>query len=437
MKKLSRFLSSLSALFGLLTIVRSPKGVIGSIMWLPKLWAGAWSPFFAVAGALGALLGLGRKDRAAILFGMFGMFAGIRHTRIVTQKHRAFESAFGEDWQQRIPSEMKARAARRYQFIQPDRKLGRFQKDINIGGATPLFCDVWMPPDNVKRSHLGVIFFHGSLWQAVDKDFGTRPLFARLVNQGHVVMDVAYSLAPTSQMPQMVDDAKRAIAWMKDNAERLNLDPTRIVLMGSSGGAHLAMLSAYTPNFPTFQPQGITTDTSVRGVISIFGVTDLTSYYHEYGLINPRQPEYSWQLTADMQPYIHDKTWIERFLTHTRAFPEYRYKNIPGGPGLLPGIFGGTPKEIPEIYKLYSPTTYVGAHCPPTMQMFGDNDFVISTAQGRLLHEALQKAGAISVYIEFPDTVHAFDQYFGVSRRVAPAAQVASYDIENFLALMV
>jgi len=42
-----------------------------------------------------------------------------------------------------------------------------------------------------------------------------------------------------------------------------------------------------------------------------------------------------------------------------------------------------------------------------------------------------------SVYIEFPRSVHGFDQYFGVSRRIAPAAQSATYDIERFLALMV
>jgi hypothetical protein len=41
------------------------------------------------------------------------------------------------------------------------------------------------------------------------------------------------------------------------------------------------------------------------------------------------------------------------------------------------------------------------------------------------------------VYVELPDTVHGFDQYFGVSRRIAPAAQVTTNDIEQFLALMV
>ena len=40
------------------------------------------------------------------------------------------------------------------------------------------------------------------------------------------------------------------------------------------------------------------------------------------------------------------------------------------------------------------------------------------------------------VLFELPDMVHAFDQYFGVSRVVAPAAQAATYDIERFLALI-
>jgi acetyl esterase/lipase len=224
---------------------------------------------------------------------------------------------------------------------------------------------------------------------------------------------------------------------MKEHASELGINPDHIVLMGSSGGAHLAMLAAYTPNFPSLQPKDIKTDTSVCGVISMFGVTDLTSYFYEYGEVNPSQPEYSSQVTDEMRPFIHNRTWLDRFITRTRAFPEYRYKNIPGGPALLIDVFGGTPKEIPEIYKLYSPSTHVGAHCPPTMQLFGDNDFVINASQGRNLHAKLQKAGADSVYIEFPDTVHAFDQYFGVSRRVAPAAQVASHDIEMFLALLV
>lgn len=435
MKPLSRFLGILSAVFGLLTLIPSPKGRRGGYLWLPKLLANSWSPFLALGGLIGALLGLGRKDRAAIFFGLFGAFAGARHVRRVTQPHAAFELAFGKDWEQRIPPGQWTRLSRPYQLIQPAKPLGPCQKDINIGTrAAPLLADVWLPPRGVEPSRLGVIHLHGSWWQAADKDFLIRPFFARLVNQGHVVMDVAYPLAPAANMKKMIAEVKRAIAWMKEHADELGVDSKRIVLMGGSvGGGQLALLAAYTPN--TLQSKRVKTDTSVRGVISTYGITNLSAYFHEYGAINP-QPEYSSQMTADMRPRVHDKTWLDKFITRQRLFPAYRYSNMPGGAALMIDVFGGTVNEVPRTYTLYSPLTHVGAHCPPTLQIFGEEDFAISVSHGKRLHQALQKAGIASVYVEYPETVHAFDQYIGISRRVAPAAQMATNDIEQFLALM-
>lgn len=439
MKKLARFLSFISAFFGLLTLIRSPKGRAGGYLWLPKLWAGAWAPFLAIAGALGAMIGFSRGDAAAMLSGGFGAFAGIRHTvRVTKRKNDPFETAFGRGWEQRIPSDLWTRLSRPYQLVQPSKQFGLYQRDIDIGMTSPLLCDLWLPPAHVPSTHLGLIFLHGSWWQAVDKDFLTGSLFQRLVNQGHVVMDVAYSLAPAANIYNMMDEVKGSIAWMKDNAAQLDIDPERIVLMGGSvGGGHLALLAAYTPDFPEFQPKHLKTDTSVRAVISMYGITDMAAYFHEYGELNPGQPETSSQITAEMRPYVHDKTWLDRWMTRSRAFPAYRYSNMPGGAALLIDLLGGTLNEIPHAYELFSPITHVGAHCPPTLQIFGEQDFAIDVSHGMRLHRALQNAGVESVYIEFPDTVHGFDQYFGVSRRVAPAAQMATNDIEQFLALMV
>lgn len=437
MKKLSRFLSFLSAFFGLLTLIRSPKGRAGGVIWLPKLWAGAWAPFLAIAGGLGALIGLIRGDREAAISGLFGAFAGIKHTVRVTKRHDAFEIAFGKDWGQRIDPDLWKRLSRPYQLIQPSKPFGLYQRDINIGDAAPLYCDLWLPPSEVKRTRLAIIYLHGGLWQAADKDFLSRPLFSRLVNQGHVVMDLAYSLAPEADMKKMLNDVKHSIIWMKANAARLDIDPERIVLMGGAGGGQLALLAAYSSNIPSFQPKRVDADTSIRGVISIAGITDMDAYFHEYGEANPGQPESSSTITEDMLPYIHDKTWLDKFLTRLRAFPAYRYSNIPGGALLLVNLFGGTLNEVPKKYRLYSPLTYVDSCCPPTLQIFGDNDFVIDASQGRKLHHALQTVNVPSVYIELPDTVHAFDQYIGVSRRIAPAAQTATNDIEQFLAMMV
>lgn len=437
MKKLSRFLSITSALFGLLTLIPSPKGRSGGMMWLPKLMAGAWAPFLAIAGMVGALIGLLRGDREALVNGLFGAFAGTRHTLRVTQRRGEFDLAFGRDWEQKIAPHLWAGLSRPYELIQPAKTTGPIQRDLVIPGDTPLACDLWLPPADIKQTGLGIIYLHGGLWQAGDKDFLSQILFTRLVNQGHAVLDVAYSLAPEADMPRMLNDIKRAVIWIKRNGEQVGIDPQRVVLMGNAGGGHLALLAAYTANHPKLQPKRSKIDSSVRAVISIAGVTDLESYFHEYGESNPRQPQFSSQVTDDMLPRVHDRTRLDHLLTRSRAFPSYRYSNLPGGPLLLVNLLGGTLYEAPKNYKLYSPLTHTGPHCPPTLLIFGSEDFVIPPSQGQSLHRALMAAGVPSVYIEIPETVHAFDQYFGVSGRIAPAAQSAFNDIEQFLALMV
>lgn len=438
----SKIFSAFSLLLGLFTLLKSPPGLVGGMIWLPKLWASSWAPFLALAGFLGALLAGISGDFGALLAGTFGCVLGVRHTIIVTRPYGNFSHACGEDWLDRIPADLKARLwPNRYRLIQPAPPAARGQTNVNLGnsGSTgePLLCDIWQPPAGTPQSGLALIYLHGGAWQALDKDFLTQPLFRRLASQGHVIMDLAYSLSPGANLNRMLGDVKQAIVWMKAHAKEYAVNPDRIGLMGVSGGAHLALLAAYAPDHPAFQLVAPQADMSVRAVISMFGITDMGAFFQEYGRSTRRQPEYSSQITDDVRPRVYDKTWLDRWITRRRLFPAYRHVNMPGGALLLVYLLGGTLKEIPEVYRLASPLVHVGSHCPPTLQIFAEQDFLINPSHGRRLHHALLKVGATSVYIEIPDTVHGFDQYLGVSRRVAPAAQSATYDIERFLALMV
>ncbi len=441
MELFSRILSYLSGFFGLWTLVKSPPGTIGGMVWLPKLWAGAWAPFLAIAGVAGALLGWSTGEIGPVLAGLAGAALGLRHTFMVTASHDHFAQVFGEDWADHIPPDLKKRLSpSRYRLIQPAPPAVTLQRNVDLGrsGGTdePLLCDIWSPPEGVANTGLGIIYFHGGAWQALDKDFLNQPLFRRLAGQGHVVMDVAYSLAPGADLNRMLGDVKQAIAWMKSHAGEYGIAPDRIVLMGVSGGAHLALMAAYAPDHPAFQAVSPRADMSVRAVVSMFGVTDMSAFFQEYGRATRKQPEYSSEITDDLRPRIYDRTWLDKFMTRSRVFPAYRHGNMPGGALLLVYLLGGTLKEIPEVYRQASPIAHVGPHCPPTLHIYAEHDFVIAASHGRKLHKALNAAGVASVYLEFPESVHAFDQYFGVSRRIAPAAQAATYDIERFLALM-
>jgi acetyl esterase/lipase len=438
----SRILSFISLFFCLWTIIKSPPGVWGGVVWLPKLWGGAWAPFLAVLGFIGANLAWISRDYITVIAGLLAAVLGIRHTMLVTRGQDHFARVLGEKWEDRISPGLRARlVSKRYRFIQPAPPVipGKRNVDLGKSGKTDesLVCDIWQPPQGVPPTGLAVIYFHGGLWQALDKDFLTQPLFRRLAGQGHLVMDVAYSLAPGADLARMLGDVKQSIVWLKAHSHEYAIDPDRIVLMGVSGGAHLALLAAYAPGHPLFQQVSPSVDMSVRAIISMFGITDMVTFFREYARSNPRQPEFSSQITDALRPHIFNRTWLEKLMTRTRAFPAYRYGNMPGGALLLVNLLGGTLKEIPGVYRQASPITYAGSNCPPTLLIAAGDDFVVAVSQGRGLHKALTDAGAKSIFIEFPGSVHGFDQYIGVSRRIAPAAQSVIYDIERFLALMV
>ena len=176
-------------------------------------------------------------------------------------------------------------------------------------------------------------------------------------------------------MNRMLCDVKQAISWLKSHSGDYQVNPERIVMMGVSGGAHLALLTAYAPDHPAFQGATAADEISVRAVITLFAVTDMLAYYSEYGKSNKKQPRLTSEITPELLPRLHEKTWLDRWLTRKRIFPAYRYGNIPGGALLLVNLLGGTPKEIRDVYLQASPLYHVNPKCPPTLLISAQQDF--------------------------------------------------------------
>lgn len=426
MKRLIRFLTLTIAWLALLANIRIPYGrlfwLFASFKWL----AGPVSPFLALFGMLGSLVGLLRRDWLTFSAGIAGSFLAVKHIEKVTTAHNEFTFAFGSDWPQRIPHHLQWRLkSKRY----PARPLTSppvsVAHDYVIGchheTGDPLLADIWQPPDGTPPTGIGIIYLHGSGWHYLDKDFkgATRPLFQYLANQGYLVADVAYTLAPKATLIPMVADVKRAIAWMKANASDLNIHPDRIVLMGASAGAHLALLAAYTPNHPILDPSDVAqVDTAVRGVISLYGVSDIVSAHQHLAAL----PELPHQLGLAFQGVM----WRNGML------PEYgRYV---AAADMLPGLLGGSPEAEPEMAELASPILHVGPHCPPTLLINGTHDLALHVNQHRQLHAVLYRHQVPCVHIELECADHAFDI---VAARWSPGAHASLHDIERFLALIV
>jgi acetyl esterase/lipase len=116
-----------------------------------------------------------------------------------------------------------------------------------------------------------LIYLHPGAFYFGNKRFGARRLLSRLAAQGWVCVSANYRLLPAAKFPDPVIDLKRVIAWVREHGHEYGADPTSVFLAGSSAGAHLASLAAFTPNDPVFQPGFEDVDTSVAGAICLYG----------------------------------------------------------------------------------------------------------------------------------------------------------------------
>jgi len=116
-----------------------------------------------------------------------------------------------------------------------------------------------------------LIHFHGGHFRTGRKSREARGLFYRLAARGWVCVSANYRLGAAGQFPASLIDAKRVIAWVREHATEYALDPSLVVVAGSSAGAHLASMAALTPNDPAFQPGFDSLDTSVSAAVCLYG----------------------------------------------------------------------------------------------------------------------------------------------------------------------
>jgi acetyl esterase/lipase len=408
------------------------------VLWILKLFASALAPFLFLIGILSVIVGL---TTGSIFIGLIGIYVALfffSHIYKITRPpdvSSGFEQAFGLNWENRISTKQKKLFLPRRTIIRlPTVPNPQFEQNISFATIPDtnrqLLCDVWQPNATVTPSGLAFIYLHGSAWAVLDKDFGTRPLFNHLAAQGHLIMDVAYRLSPETDVMGMVNDVKRAIVWMKENALTYSINPDKIVVSGGSAGGHLALLAAYTANNPQFTPKELEgKDISVCGVVSLYGPTDLEAmYYHTNQHLTTRSKLGS----AKKNMPVQLPKWLIKSMG--KAYYRFNFDKDFANAGVFAILLGGHPDECPEQYALFSPVTYVHAHCPATLLLHGEDDTMAPVKTTRILFKHLAEEKVPTVMHILPQTDHAFDL---VLPKISPSAHTAIYDVERFLALQI
>jgi len=240
------------------------------------------------------------------------------------------------------------------------------RRDIEFAkvGDVSLRLDFYPPePAHAKASLL--IYVHGGAWRAGDKaDVPIR----HFTQRGYAIASVNYRLTTVAPFPANVHDIKAAIRYLRAEAERLDVDPRRFAIVGSSAGGHLAALVGVSNGVKELEGTvgaHLETSSDVQAIVSYYGASNLQSILDqstEFGL--------------------------------TVRVPALQL------------LLGGQPKEKPELARLASPVAHIDAHDPPLFLMHGDQDPQMPPAQSREFQAAYTQANRPVELVMIPNAVH-------------------------------
>ena len=146
-----------------------------------------------------------------------------------------------------VAQQAKQRGRRAYPPDMPGAKVETYK----TAGGTKLNLYIYEPADFKPTDRRpAIVFFFGGGWRAGSpRQF--MPHCKYLATRGMVAMAADYRVASRHDVKAIdcVQDAKSAIRFVRKNAERLGVDPTRIAAAGGSAGGHLAAATGTIEGF--------------------------------------------------------------------------------------------------------------------------------------------------------------------------------------------
>jgi len=203
-----------------------------------------------------------------------------------------------------------------------------------------LRADVYAPA--APGPHAAVLVLHGGSWQRGSRG-DVAAIARRLAAAGYVAVAADYRLAPEHPFPAQLEDSRAAVRWMRREAARLDVDPSRIAAFGYSAGGHLAALLATDP------PD----DAAARVQAAVAGGAP---------------------------------TDLGRF----------------GDVRVMRRLLGDDPVALPARARAASPLSYVSSDDAPLFLYHGRADWLVDPVHTQLLRDALRDAGVPVTYLETP-----------------------------------
>lgn len=212
--------------------------------------------------------------------------------------------------------------------------------------------DFYVSPKAAKPLPI-VINIHGGGWNHGEKESQTG--FGSFFKNGFAVANVEYRLVDKAVAPGAIEDVRCALIYIVKNAKELNIDSSKIVIMGGSAGGHLALMAGLLGYNPIFDGNCKHTETiKVAAIINKYGVTDF-------------EPLLAWKSA---------KNWLG--------------KNV----------------ENSKFIKSVSPVNYVEVNSPPVFIIHGNADPTVPYQQSVILYYKLKSLDVKTKFITVEGGLH-------------------------------
>lgn len=233
-------------------------------------------------------------------------------------------------------------------------------RDVPFGPHERQSYDVYLPRGTPRPLPV-VVFLHPGAWTRRDKR-AVRTMF--MLEHGFALVSIGYRLAQHAPFPAQIQDANAGLRHFLAHADDYGIDPARLVIAGTSAGAHLGALATLATDVQAFGPvPGL----KPRGVVVIYGAYDFPA------------------LIAAQE---------EMDIDHS------------GPESPLSLMTGGDPTRNPGALRAMSAQTYIRPDAPPFYVLHGTEDQVLPWLQSAAFAAGLARAGVCVAFDLVPGVGH-------------------------------
>ncbi|MCC6695331.1 MAG: alpha/beta hydrolase [Candidatus Hydrogenedentes bacterium] len=237
-----------------------------------------------------------------------------------------------------------------------------------------LTLDVLQPEQN--RNGQGIVLISSGSWKSSKSNVPEEVTEFRrdhwamgLLHGGFTVFVVRHGSGPRFRVPEMIEDIRRSVRFVRMKASDYAIDPNRIGITSGSSGGHLALMVGLTGDDgdPDAKDPVARVSSRVQAIVAWFPPTDLINWGKAGG-----------------------------------------YKTIETArPGFFEQIFG-TVSDLPKQLESISPIYHVTPDDPPLLLIHGDADLTVPLQQSEILKAKYEEVGLPVKLIVQPGGAHTY-----------------------------